>query len=445
VSRLKNSLTTRLESNFPIPAKHLLLGLAIREVLAPWTGHPYDFEIWVRLGYYMQNLTNPYTDLGFVKDLSFSPYAITGSISYPPFSAFIFALTYRLYFLLGEPSRFLYYFLLKQPMVLADIGSALVLAKVILTTGDVKSAKLSSLVWIYFPFGIIVSSVWGQLDPLTLFLTLLAIFYFLTSKWSSSAVMLGLSIYMKTLPLIFLPVFLMKQPTNNRLRARYALLSLAIPVLGTLAPALAFNWGYQGLYNNFSFQVVIPSNGAMSALNIIYLSLHPSSLTHYIIGGIWIPVLLVSYLYTRKRQLGLVQGLIVSVLSFSISRPFLPEQWSLYPLAFLLLVQTTDNWEHFVALAISSTAFLIANNTLLVRFFTPVSVAAFNWDNFINNQSPFVNLRTIVMSLLALLYFTEALLTITGRKSVLYRAMAFLRLELSFRKLRIPLAEVRSP
>jgi len=127
------------------------LGLAIRELLAPWTGHPYDFEIWTRLGFYMQNLVNPYGRLPYVQGLSFSPYATTGSISYPPFSAFIFALTYRLYALLGEPSRFLYYFLLKQPMVWADIGSAVVLAKIILLSGDARSARTALLVWLYFP------------------------------------------------------------------------------------------------------------------------------------------------------------------------------------------------------------------------------------------------------------------------------------------------------
>ncbi|HEX4921511.1 MAG TPA: hypothetical protein VFV92_12310, partial [Candidatus Bathyarchaeia archaeon] len=144
-----------------LPLKHLIAALAIRESLAPWTGHPYDFEIWVRLGFYMQNLSSPYRILPSVAGLSFAPSPTVGSISYLPFSAFIFAVTYRFYLLLGAPSRFLYYFLLKQPMVLADIGVALILARILLLSGNVRSARTVSMIWLYFPLGIIISSVWG--------------------------------------------------------------------------------------------------------------------------------------------------------------------------------------------------------------------------------------------------------------------------------------------
>jgi len=390
----------------------------------------------------MQNLTNPYGKLPYVQGLSFAPYTTTGSISYPPFSAFIFALTCLISSLLGEPSRFLYYFLLKQPMVLADVGAALVLAKIILLSGNPKSARTAFLVWIYFPLGIIISSMWGQLDPISLFLSLLAIYYFLVSKWASSAVMLGLSIYLKTLPLVFLPVFLMEARTTMNVRLNYSIISLAIPFLGTLVPTLWFNWGLQGLYNNYSFQVAIPWNGAMSALGLVFLVLSLPSFAHYVFGAIWIPVLLVTYVYIWKRDVHLVQGLLVAVLAFSVSRPFLPEQWSLYPLAFLLLVQTGENMGHLLGLAISATAFTIANNTLLVRFFTPISVNAFNWDNFINNQSAYVDLRIAIMSLLALLYFAESFLVITGRESIIHRVMISTRLEWPLRKRRVSSTEV---
>lgn len=429
--------TVRLDPVTSLRSRHIALGLVIRELIAPWTGHPYDFEIWVRLGYYMQNLVNPYGSLRYVPGLSSSPYGYTGSISYLPSSPFVFALIYRTYSLLGEPSRFLYYFLLKQPMVLADVGAALVLAKIILLFGDTKSARKAFLVWIYLPLGIIISSMWGQLDPISLFLSLLAIYYFIDSKWLTSAVMLGFSIYLKTLPLVFLPVFLMQARASRNVRLSYSLISLAIPVFGTLIPTMAFGWGYRLLYNNVSFQVAIPSNGAMSALNLLYLAINLPSLTHYVIGAIWIPILLTTYVYVWKRSLPLVEGLIIAVLVFSISRPFLPEQWSLYPLAFLLLVQTGENMGHFLGLAVSATAFTIANNTLLVRFFTPISVSAFNWDIFINNQSAYVDLRIAVMSLLALLYFTEAFLVFTRRESIICRAIASTRLEWSLRKMRV--------
>ncbi len=370
----------------------------------------------------MQSLANPYRTLPYVPGLSFSPYPITGSISYPPFSAFIFALTYRFYALLGDPSRFLYYFLLKQPMVVADVGVAVLLAKLILLSGDKRSARTAFLVWLYFPLGIIISSMWGQLDPLSLFLSLLAIYYFVSSKWLPSAAMLGLSIYLKTLPVVFLPVLLLRAQTTTRNKLGYSLVSLAIPLLGTLLPVLAFGWGYQGTYNNFSFQVAIPSTGAMSFLGQIYIVPSLLTLVHPFTGVLWVPVLLVTYTYILKKRLPVVQGLLVAILAFSISRPFLPEQWSLYPLALLLLVTSQANMEHFVGLAVSATGFLLADDMLLVGFFTPLSVNAFNWGQYVDY--PYGVLRATLMAVAALLYFTESLLILMRRQSLVYRVIS---------------------
>jgi hypothetical protein len=36
-------------------------GLAIRETFASFTGHPFDFELWLRLGYYTSLGHDPYT------------------------------------------------------------------------------------------------------------------------------------------------------------------------------------------------------------------------------------------------------------------------------------------------------------------------------------------------------------------------------------------------
>lgn len=423
-----------------LPLRHIALGAAVRELLAPWTGHPYDFEIWVRLGFYMQNLVNPYGRLAYVQGLSFSPLPTVGSISYPPFSAFIFALIYRFYALLGEPSRFLYYFLLKQPMVWADVGAAVVLAKIILLSGDKRSARTALLIWLYFPLGIIISSMWGQLDPISLLLSLLAVYFFLVSKWLPSAVMLGVAIYLKTLPIVFLPVLLMPSQARN-LRLGYSLVSLVIPVAGTLVPALAFNWGYYAMYNNLSFQVAIPLEGAMSVLGLAYYALPLASLALYFTGSIWIPVLLATYFYVWKKGLPLFHGLLIVILAFSISRPFLPEQWSLYPLALLLLVQTRENMGHFLGLASSATAFLAFNNGLLVRFFTPVLVGAFNWDVFVD-PSPYVAVWVVIRSLLALLYFTESFLVIRGRESIVYRTILSVRPEWSRQRRNVSPTEV---
>ncbi len=400
---------------------YLLVGLVIREALSFWTGHPYDFEIWVRLGFYMQHFGNPYTTLPYVQGLSFTPYSVTGSISYPPLSAFIFAGIYKLYLSTGIPTRFLYYFLLKQPMVLSDLAVGLVLARIALHSLGDEPARRVLKIWMFFPYAIIVSSVWGALDPIALFLILTSAYYFQHGRTILSGVTLGIAIYLKTLPVIALPVLLMQPRLTFAERLQLSSLSLLIPILGTLIPVIGLDWGFQGILNNVSYQVIIPSYGAVSVFGPLG-QLSVPAWAKSVTGLMWLPALALSYFYIRIRRFGLTEGLMTTFLVFSVSRPFLPEQWAIYPLAFLLL--TRNEIQNFVGLSIAGLAGLIANNTLLVRFFSPISLAAFNWDYTINNLTPFAFPRTVIIFVSAGFFLLESALTWSGRPSLIFHVLS---------------------
>ncbi|HYY90866.1 MAG TPA: hypothetical protein VE955_02645 [Candidatus Dormibacteraeota bacterium] len=402
--------------------KHVLLGLAIRELLAPFTGHPYDFELWARLGVYMQSLGNPYTGLYYYPGISFWPKPLIGSISYPPLAAFIFAVTYRLYVVLGEPSRFLYYLMLKQPMVLSDIGIAFLLAKILLSSNNRDLARTSSIIWLYFPFGIIVSSVWGALDPLALFLTLLAIYYMLESKYLISAFSLGVAILLKTIPVVALPAFLMQLRPDLRSGYRYAVISLAIPTVGTLVPIFLLNWGFKGAIDNFSFQVSLPSPGAMSFLGAFFKMLSLSGPLARIAGMLWIPATLVAYAYVYYRRPPLISSILVSLLVFSVSRQFLPEQWALYPAALLLAMINKSNLRHFLGISISACAFLVVNNNSLVSFLAPILGDLATSYTIPVLYYPIVRNLTLIIT--AGLFSAEALLTVAKRESFIWSIIA---------------------
>jgi hypothetical protein len=406
--------------------KYLLVGLVIREVLSFWTGHTYDFEIWVRLGFYMQHLGNPYTTLPYVQGLSFAPYPLTGSISYPPLSAFIFASIYKLYLSTGVTSRFLYYFLLKQPMVLSDLAAGLLLARIALHSLGDEHARRIFKIWMLFPYAIVVSSVWGALDPIALFLILASVYYFQGGRTILSGVTLGLAIYLKTLPLIALPVLLMQPKSSFRDMLQLSSLSLSIPLLGTLVPAAGLGWGFNGMFNNFSYQIVIPDFGALSAFSPLGLLPLPAW-ARSVTGLIWLPALLLAYFHIDKHRLGLTEGLMTTFLVFSVSRPFLPEQWAIYPLAFLLLSRSTIG--NFVGLSIAGFVALLSNNTLLVKFFTPVSVAAFNWEYAVNNLSPYGYPRALITFVFAGIFLLESALTLSGRPSLTFQALSSVSLK----------------
>jgi len=75
----------------------LLTGLILRELLSFWTAHPYDFEIWVRLGHHVAGGGNPYTYLYYIEGLSFAPYETLASIGYPPLWALFCGSSYVIY------------------------------------------------------------------------------------------------------------------------------------------------------------------------------------------------------------------------------------------------------------------------------------------------------------------------------------------------------------
>lgn len=359
----------------------------------------------------MQSLQNPYIGFPYYPGISFNPSPLTGSISYPPLSAFIFGLTFRLYSLLGEPSRFLYYFLLKQPIVFSDIGSAIALAKIVGLSSGAPKARTSFLIWTYFPFGIITSSLWGALDPMVVFLVLLTVYYS-TSRYLISAVSLGAAIFLKTIPIIALPVILARLRMSGERRVAYSSVALGIPIIGTLAPIALLRWDVMEIIRNFSFQFDIQRYGGISPLGgPLLVSLLPTGLSS-VAGILWIPVLVAAYLYSHSRKLPLLRSLLVVFLAFIIARPFVSEQWALYPLAMVVAMSGPSDLRHFVGLSVPATALLVADNTLLLPFLSPIS--------FTFAFYPLILARLVPMTLAILLFFAESILLIFGRESIVY-------------------------
>ncbi len=401
-------------------AKPLAIGILIRELLAPFTGHPWDFEIWVRLGFLVQSGASPYSLLPAVSGLGFAPYALMTSISYPPLPALIFAIIYRLFAVLGSFSPFLYYFLLKQPIVLSDVLVALLLFRLVALRGDVDRARKIASLWLYFPFAVVVSAMWGALDPIALFLTLASLYYFESKRTNLSAAFLGLAVFMKLMPVIFLPVFLIDRRLALKNRIPFVAMTLAIPALGTAIPNLIFGWGFFGIYNAVSYQAVLPAFGGMSVFFPLSLAMIRPGLLTSLLGSLWLPALLLGYVFLRVKTVGLAEGLLITVLIFSISRPAVPEQWAIYPLAFLLVSLGGEAWRHFIAISSIASAFLVTNNALLVRFFSPSYLAAFTWDQYLDNASAFSDLRYALLIAFSTLFFAEAISIIFGKRSFLF-------------------------
>jgi hypothetical protein len=380
----------------------ILLGLILREFFSFWTGH-YDFEVFVRVGYYVARGSNPYSYLRYVEGLSFIPYDVVTSIGYPPFIA-LFATSAYLISSYLELGRFSYYLLLKQPMILGDVMTSIILYKLIKKIRREHESALKIVkYWLLNPFTIIISSIWGMIDPLVIMLLLFSIYLFCKkNKYYDllAGTILGISIFVKQISAIYVPLFFLARKKS----LEYLLIAISTAILLSVSPFLVFNWSFEGFYLCMKHQ-------ALEKLSSSEIAFFPFS--GYIQGFtqalsiMWIPSLTIIYCLLTSRLSGNLEDLIkysaITTSIFLLTRISVSEQLFEYVLIFVLLYYGTSNCEKsynfYKALSILLLVYLISNNTLLVRFLSPLTVEAFHWDIYVNNTPPFDTIRFTIRSL----------------------------------------------
>lgn len=401
----------------------MICGIAIREVLAPFTGHPYDFELWVRLGYYVSRGGNPYVSYPPVSGLSFPAYESPTWPGYPPLWPLFLAAIYKFYSAVGIQNRFFYYFLIKQPMVVSDIGVAFLLSKLVSIYSSAEKGFRAFAFWLLCPYTIIISSVWGMFDQIILLLVLLSI-YFLSGTIKSSFLE-SLAIALKLVPIIFLPLLAGVQSSKKRVLS-YLGLGAGFTLLLAYSPYLFFrSWSVQSLNN-----VEIADAGRVAnsvnywELVVIYSQYRSFSplLLHALIylAWIWVPAVILASLYCisaiRQRtdlKKNLMTALLFVTLVFFLTKSAISEQFVIYFLGLALfdyyVLSSARRKKLFYAVWLSALFYLILNSQLLDIFLSPLSpqyanlnffygrVSMANWDILIGTTS-------ITFSICCLLY-----------------------------------------
>src|SRR2546425_6721653 len=221
-----------------IPSFVVLVGLAVRECFSFWTGHPFDFEVWLRNAAYVSQGANPYSSFRPVPGVSFEFLDQSiGSIGYPPFWPIVVAGIFDGYRFLSIDNRFVLYFLLKQPIVIGDVLLGLSMYRAVLAWGGSRDAALRALrFWSLFPYAIVISAIWGQFDALV---ALLWLTFISTSSRKKRGMSLGFSIFLKVLPIIYAPYLLLRERGRSRATV---LVGIALPAGLTSAVFLLTGW-----------------------------------------------------------------------------------------------------------------------------------------------------------------------------------------------------------
>ena len=399
----------------PLPRdvlRWLVVGLAVREGLSFWTGHPYDFEVWVRNAYFVSAGWNPYTFMPPVPGLSFAYLGGTmHSVGYPPLWSLVLAGLYRAFAVVGGGNRFVLYFLLKQPAILGDVGLGLLIAFAARSWGSSREAAVALLrTWMLFPYAILVSAVWGQFDALVACLMLAA---FLSTAAARRSSLLGLGVLLKLFPFVFVPYEFLAR----RGRSRWSvLLAVGIPVAFTAAVFVAAGWGTANLSGTLSYQ----GHGYPQGMNYGELLTSPDLQTILtpawpVIEALalaWVPALFAASVWAWRRLAGrgpqgAVQAAVLVVAVVFLTRWELNEQYLIYLVPLLALDvalwhperRSLLRWTWLLGLG-----FLLLNNFFLVRFLAPVFPGEVAWEDSLNGIGAFALAREAGMDAIAILF-----------------------------------------
>ncbi len=390
----------------------LIAGFLIREAFSFWTGHPFDFESWIRTGYVVSKGENPYAAFWpAVPGVSFA--YLTQPLTpaaYLPFWPVLLGGLYRLWDVVGGGNRFVLYFLLKQPGILADVASAFLLYRIgERWSGETGPALALLTFWSFFPYTIIITAIWGQFDSI-LVLILLALLYARTPIERS--VLYGIGIFVKWLTVVFLPLEVFR---DRGWRRFIALLGLAVPALLTLLVFLAEGWSFQGL-GAFS---VSQSHGTGEGMNYVYILtlsgvsgvLSPVPYLYTVLGYLWVPgVILAGWVgakwVTDGQPHSELRAMMLVVTVFLLLRWGLYEQYFLYlfcPLAIDVFLFHADR-RSFLWFSIGlATVDLFINNDLGLRFLTPIYPGLGAYSTAIDANDSWGLFRTWALGVLAIL------------------------------------------
>ena len=396
----------------------LVLGFAIREAFSFWTGHPFDFEIWVRTGYWVAHGVSPYGNMPFAHGVSFADDFGPGfgaAVGYLPLWPILVGTLYDLYVLLGSISPYVYYFMLKQPIIICDVLLAYFLFRYVARRGSEKS-WLVLKVWLFSPFNVILSGIWGMFDAIPVLFVILA----LTARPGAYRGMwAGMATFAKSIPVIYtIPLARGPKPFKN------LALALGIPVAASLAAVWLTGWSFS-VFGTTVQSTLGAGRLSLSLWEVVfylnYIGAVPASALIGFFswaGYVWIAAVAIATVVSFKwfgfeTERGIVQSLIFITLTFLLLRGQVNEQYALYLYALALVDIAMWSPQRKRLLAASLVAILMfhaTNDVLFIRYLAPIYPQALTLEaNIIKAIAPERNamlfLEAMVFWMLNVYYF----------------------------------------
>jgi len=323
---------------------------------------------------------SPYADMPLAPGVSFANdygYGFGAAIGYLPFWPILLGALYEAYAFLGSPSPFVYYWLLKQPIIICDVLLAYFLYRYVDRRGSDKG-RLVLKAWLFSPYNIILSGIWGMFDAIPM---LFVVFALTARPGAHRGMWAGLATFAKSIPVIY-TIPLARGPKPFRTLA----IALGIPVVASLAIIWLTGWSFS------VFGATMQSTLGVTRLSLSlwevpfylnYIGVIPNSALNYLFpwaGYIWVVAVAIATVLAYRwfgfnTERGMVQSLILITLTFLLLRGVVNEQYALYLFALALIdiaMWSPQRRNIFLASLAAVLAFHLTNDLLLIRYLAPV-------------------------------------------------------------------------
>jgi len=399
--------------------KWILIGLALRLILMPFTVHP-DIRA-IDLGAYLISQKGEW--LTFYDHLSrldpgnllvriygpdlfiYPPLAYLVPGAFMLFLGPLYDFSFNNLFLLdmGATYRmvalFKTLFLLKLPYLLFDFLLAFLLYQIFTK----KKGETAFKLWMVNPLTLYATFAIGQIDIFPTLMIVAALFFALRNKKSLSVLMLGIGGAFKLFPLLFLPIFALVLSKRFWQRLKLLVIGMA-PYLVIIAPYFFFS----PMYRQSALL-------ASQTEKMLYLKLSLSGAEYLSVFAIgYFLLLFLANRLTSKNQSLWQLGLVLMLLFFSVTH-FHP-QWFLWVVPFLVWLLVEKGRQYWSHLAILMGCYLgilfFFESSLHFGLFVPVAPSLVNMGSLTSLLSGLTNIYTFKSLLRSLFAAVALVLTI---------------------------------
>ena len=345
----------------------LTLSLGIQLSLALLFGHFYDMRIYMATGYLVATGQNPYIPQDLTAVFNNSSFQGMTSIGYPPPWSLILGLVYRSVYAIF-PNLLVYNLAIKIPIILANLGLAYLVARILTDLGTGSAAVRKA--WIFLllnPFLFYFASAWGQFDSIVALLSLLSLVFLHSGKLKSSGLILALAVSFKptALPILLVALVYLLGKSLRPIIA-YSLAFSAGLLLFCVAPFWILGWDPTPIFQGWNAHFVV--GGGMSWMSFYEYLKDSYQLPGqwWLLGLAWVPALGIAVLALKPGNSGFVDLTKKStalILVFFLTRAWLSEPNLILILPFVMILTSIGelNRLFLVAVCILPLVFTIFN------------------------------------------------------------------------------------